>query len=158
MHAPDSAMPIPKVNAERARTQLTGPICAAGGSRSVEVSGKNCPKINEYPTDPVAIATNTDRNGVVFLSSIPSRNIQKKQKRPRSSSNPKLIPIKSDIGAVELLVFEERINAVTRSAAMMPKEIAVRIFSARVQAEAATPKSSRLLLCCGLIEITLLPR
>ena len=84
--------------------------------------------------------------------------MQKKQKRPRSSKSPKLIPINREIGAVALLVFEERINAVSRSAAITANEIAVRIFSARVQAEAAAPMVLGLLLCCGLIEITLLPR
>lgn len=84
--------------------------------------------------------------------------MQKKQKRPRSSSKPKLIPIKSEIGAVELLVFEERIKAVVRSTAITEKEIAVRIFSARVQAEAAAPMVLGLLLCCGLVEITPLPK
>jgi hypothetical protein len=84
--------------------------------------------------------------------------MQKKQKRPRSSNSPKLTPIKSEIGAVELLVFDERTNAVRRRAAITPNEIAVRIFSARVQAEAAAPMALGLLLCCGLIEITLLPR
>jgi hypothetical protein len=84
--------------------------------------------------------------------------MQKKQKRPRSSNNPKLIPIRSDIGAVELLVFDERIKAIRRRVAINPKEIAVRIFSARVHAEAATPEAPRLLLCCGFIEITLLPK
>jgi len=84
--------------------------------------------------------------------------MQKKQKRPRSSKSPKLIPIKSEIGAVELLVFDERINAVSRSAAITPNEIAVRIFSARVHRKPAAPMVLGLLLCCGLIEITLLPR
>ncbi|MEY4290878.1 MAG: hypothetical protein RL130_820 [Actinomycetota bacterium] len=84
--------------------------------------------------------------------------MQKKQKRPRSKRSPKLIPINREIGAVELLVLDERIKAVKRSAAITAKEIAVRIFSARVHAEAATPEFPRLLLCCGLLEITLLPR
>jgi hypothetical protein len=55
-------------------------------------------------------------------------------------------------------VFDERTNAVRRRAAITPNEIAVRIFSVRVQAEAAAPIVLGLLLCCGLIEITLLPR
>jgi hypothetical protein len=41
MQAPESAIPIPKVKAESANTQLTGPMWAAGGRRSVVVSGKN---------------------------------------------------------------------------------------------------------------------
>ena len=158
MQAPDSDIPIPKAKAATTKTQLTGPICATGGSRSVLVSGKNCPKISAYPIDPVAIATSTERNGVVFLSSMPSRKMQKKQKRPRSSNNPRLIPIRRETGAVELDVFEERINARRRSAAITPKEIAVRTFSLAVHAEAATPGSPGLLLCVGRVEITLLPR
>ncbi len=41
MQAPDKAMPIPNVKADTASTQLTGPICATGGNRSVLVSGRN---------------------------------------------------------------------------------------------------------------------
>jgi hypothetical protein len=55
------------------------------------------------------------------------------------------MPIKSDIGAVELLVFDERRNAVSSSAAITPKDIAVRTFSARVHAETATPGLPELL-------------
>jgi hypothetical protein len=73
--------------------------------------------------------------------------MQKKQKRPRSRRRPRLIPIRREIGAVELDVFEERIKARRRSAAMTAKEIAVRIFSLRVHAEAATPEVPRLLPC-----------
>lgn len=54
--------------------------------------------------------------------------------------------MRSEIGAVELLVFEERINAVSSSAAITTKEIAVRIFSARVHAEAAASGLPKLLL------------
>jgi len=42
---------------------------------------------------------------------------------------------------------EERINAVRSKAAITAKEIAVRIFSARVHAEAATPGLPELLPC-----------
>jgi hypothetical protein len=56
------------------------------------------------------------------------------------------MPIRSEIGAVELDVLEERINARRRSAAITAKEIAVRTFSLRVHAEAATPVFPRLLL------------
>ncbi len=44
MQAPESVIPIPKIKAPSARGQLTGPIWATGGKRSVVVSGKNCPK------------------------------------------------------------------------------------------------------------------
>jgi hypothetical protein len=57
------------------------------------------------------------------------------------------MPIRSEIGAVELLTLEERMNAVRSKAAITAKEIAVRIFSARVHAEAATPGLPELLLC-----------
>jgi hypothetical protein len=57
------------------------------------------------------------------------------------------MPIRSEIGAVELDVFDERRKARRRSAAMTAKEIAVRIFSLRVHAEAATPEVPRLLPC-----------
>jgi hypothetical protein len=56
------------------------------------------------------------------------------------------MPIRSEIGAVELEVLDERINARRRSAAITAKEIAVRTFSLRVHAEAATPVFPRLLL------------
>jgi hypothetical protein len=68
------------------------------------------------------------------------------------------MPIRSEIGAVELEVLDERMNARRRSAAITAKEIAVRTFSLAVHAEAATPGSPRLLLCVGRVEITLLPR
>ena len=92
------------------------------------------------------MAVRTERNGVVFLSSIPSRKIQKKQKRPRSNSKPKLMPISKEIGAVELLVFDESTYARRSKAATTTKEIAVRIFSLRVHVKAATSESVRLLL------------
>jgi hypothetical protein len=57
------------------------------------------------------------------------------------------MPIKSEMGAVELAVLEERVNARSNNPAMTAKEIAVRIFSARVHAEAATPGLPELLLC-----------
>jgi hypothetical protein len=57
------------------------------------------------------------------------------------------MPIRREIGAVELEVLEERIKASSSSAAMTTKEIAVRIFSLRVHAEAATPEFLRLLPC-----------
>jgi hypothetical protein len=57
------------------------------------------------------------------------------------------MPIRREIGAVELEVFDERRKAIRRSAAMTAKEIAVRIFSLRVHAEAATPEFPRLLPC-----------
>jgi hypothetical protein len=56
------------------------------------------------------------------------------------------MPIRSEIGAVEFDVLEERMNARRRSAAITAKEIAVRTFSLRVHAEAATPVFPRLLL------------
>jgi hypothetical protein len=56
------------------------------------------------------------------------------------------MPIRSEIGAVELEVLDERINARRRSAAITAKEITVRTFSLRVHAEAATPVFPRLLL------------
>ena len=49
------------------------------------------------------------------------------------------------MGAVELAVLEERVNARSSSPAMTAKEIAVRIFSFRVHAEAATPALPELL-------------
>ena len=55
--------------------------------------------------------------------------------------------MRREIGAVELDAFEERIKARRRSAAMTAKEIAVRIFSLRVHAEAATPEVPKLLPC-----------
>jgi hypothetical protein len=39
------------------------------------------------------------------------------------------MPIRSEIGAVELEVLDERMNARRRSAAITTKEIAVRTFS-----------------------------
>jgi hypothetical protein len=57
------------------------------------------------------------------------------------------MPIRREIGAVELEVFEERMKAKRSSAAMTAKEIAVRIFSLRVHAVAATPELPRLLPC-----------
>jgi hypothetical protein len=57
------------------------------------------------------------------------------------------MPIRREIGAVDLDVFEERMKAKRSSAAMTAKEIAVRIFSLRVHAEAATPELPRLLPC-----------
>ena len=77
---------------------------------------------------------------MVFLSSIPSRKIQKKQNRPRSSSKPRLTPIKSEIGAVEEFSDDESTNAVANSAAITPSEIAVRIFSARVHTGRRAPR------------------
>ena len=68
------------------------------------------------------------------------------------------MPIKSDIGAVELLVFEERIKAVRRRAIITPKDITVRIFSARVQAETTTPELPELLFWPTTVEITGLPK
>ena len=50
------------------------------------------------------------------------------------------------MGAVEFAVLEERVNARSSSPAMTAKEIAVRIFSLRVHAEAATPGLPGLLL------------
>jgi hypothetical protein len=68
------------------------------------------------------------------------------------------MPIKSEIGAVELLVLEERINATDRSRTITANEIKVRIFSARVQAEAAASELPKLLLCVEKVVITLLPK
>ncbi len=99
-----------------------------------------------------------DKNGVVFLSSIPSLKMQKKQKRPRSSKRPKLIPINSEIGAVEFSRFEERIKAVARRAAITKKEMPVRIFSCLVHKESAAPGLPELLLFRFKDEITVLPR
>ena len=62
------------------------------------------------------------------------------------------------MGAVELLVFEERINAATSSAVITTNEIAVRNFSARVHAEAAASGLPKLLLCVEKVVITLLPK
>jgi hypothetical protein len=95
---------------------------------------------------------------VVFLSSIPSLKIQKKQKRPRSSSKPKLIPIRREIGAVEFSRFEERMKAVTRRAAITKNEMPVRIFSCFVHKESAAPGLPGLLLFRFCVEITVLPR
>ena len=62
------------------------------------------------------------------------------------------------MGAVELLVFEERIKAVRSKAAITANEIAVRLFSVRVQVEAATPELPELLLSVEKVVITLLPK
>ena len=104
------------------------------------------------------MATNTERKGVVFLSSIPSLKIQKKQKRPRSSNSPKLIPISNEIGAVEFSRFEERINATPRRAVITAKEIAVRIFSLLLHKESAAPGLPGLLLSRFSEEIRVIPR
>jgi hypothetical protein len=101
IHAPESVMPIPKSKPARMSTQLTGPICALGGKYSVDVSGRNCPKRIAYPMLPTAIAMRTDKNGVVFLSSIASRKIQKKQKRARSKIRPRAAPISSEKDACD---------------------------------------------------------
>jgi hypothetical protein len=54
--------------------------------------------------------------------------MQKKQKRPRSSKSPKLIPIRSEIGAVPEFSPCERRKAVKRRPAIIANEKAVRIF------------------------------
>jgi len=74
--------------------------------------------------------------------------MQKKQNLPLSSSKPKLTPMSNEIGAVLLLVFEESRYEVSNRAAITPREIAVRIFSALVHSEAAASESPKLLLCC----------
>jgi hypothetical protein len=95
---------------------------------------------------------------VLFLSSIPSLKIQKKQNRPRSSKRPKLIPINREIGAVEFSKFEERIKAVARRAAITKKEMPVRIFSCFVHRESAAPGLPGLLLFRFKDEIRGIPR
>jgi hypothetical protein len=50
----------------------------------------------EYPILPAAIAVRTERKGVVFLSSMASRKIQKKQKRALSKIKPRAAPIRSE--------------------------------------------------------------
>ena len=96
MHAPESVIPIPKSKPARISTQLTGPMWAFGGKNSVDVSGRNWPKRMEYPILPAAMAVSTERSGVVFLSSIASRKIQKKQKRALSKIRPRAAPISSE--------------------------------------------------------------
>lgn len=100
MHAPESVIPIPNAKAARASGQLTGEMWAPAGSESEVVSGRNCPKITLYPIAPVAIAKSTETNGVEFFSSIPSRNMQKKQNLPLSNNRPRDAPINNEIGAV----------------------------------------------------------
>ena len=51
-----------------------------------------------------------------------------------------------EIGAVELLVFDESTYARRSKAAITTNETAVRIFSLRVHVKAATSESVRLLL------------
>ena len=96
MHAPESVIPSPKSKPARISTQLTGPMWALGGKNSVDVSGRNWPKRMAYPILPAAMAVSTERSGVVFLSSIASRKIQKKQKRALSKIRPSAAPIRSE--------------------------------------------------------------
>jgi hypothetical protein len=56
------------------------------------------------------------------------------------------MPISKEIGAVELLVFDESTYERRSKAAITTNEIAVRIFSLRVHVKAATSESVRLLL------------
>jgi hypothetical protein len=57
---------------------------------------------------PVAIAIKTEMKGVEFFSSIPSRKMQKKQKRPRSKRIPSAVPMSKEIGAVFACSPEDR--------------------------------------------------
>lgn len=66
--------------------------------------------------------------------------------------------MRSEIGAVELLVFEESRKASSKNPAIIKKEIAVRIFSVRLHAETATPVSPELLFWLVIVEITELPK
>jgi hypothetical protein len=59
---------------------------------------------------------------------MPSLKMQKKQNRPRSRSRPRLIPIKSEIGAVPEFSPWERRKAVNNRPRTMAREIAVLIF------------------------------
>jgi hypothetical protein len=68
------------------------------------------------------------------------------------------MPIKSEIGAVEFSRFEERINAVARSAAITKREMPVRIFSCLVHEESAAPGLPGLLLSRFNVEIRMIPR
>ena len=45
---------------------------------------------------PAAMAVRTERKGVVFLSSMASRKMQKKQKRALSKIRPRAAPIRSE--------------------------------------------------------------
>jgi len=68
------------------------------------------------------------------------------------------MPIRSEIGAVEFSRFEDRTNAVARSAAMTKKEMPVRIFSCLVHKEPAAPGLPGLLLSRFNVEIRVIPR
>jgi hypothetical protein len=69
---------------------------AFGGKNSVDVSGRNWPKRMAYPMLPAAMAVRTERKGVVFLSSMASRKMQKKQNRALSKIRPRAAPIRSE--------------------------------------------------------------
>ena len=139
MHAPDKAIPRPKTRPEITRIKLTGPMCAFGGNRSVDVSGKNWPNKIAYPTPPTAMALRIDRNGVVSRSSIASRKIQKKQNLPRSKVIPRAAPNRSEKAAfapVPSLPLSK--NAAKRSTATIPAAMTVRSESALLQIETST--------------------
>jgi len=68
------------------------------------------------------------------------------------------MPIRREIGAVEFSRFEERINAVSRRAAITKRETPVRIFSCLVQKESAAPGLPGLLLFRFKDEIRVIPR
>jgi hypothetical protein len=84
--------------------------------------------------------------------------MQKKQKRPRSSKRPRLIPIKREIGAVPAFSPFESWKAVTSNPITIESEIAVLIFWPRVHAELEVPSESGPPAACRVLVITLLPR
>jgi len=43
MQEPDTRMPTPKTKAPATSAMLTGPMCAPGGSRAGEGTGRNAP-------------------------------------------------------------------------------------------------------------------
>ena len=82
-----------------------------------------------------------------FFSSIPSRNMQKKEKRPRSKSIPKAVPISRDIGAVFDCSPDERVYAVASNPMTIRSEMRVRTFSALFHSGVTAPDVPRPLLC-----------
>ncbi len=161
MQAPESAIPIPKARPAATNAVLTGPMCALGGRRSELVSGKNCPKITAYPIAPTAIALRIDKNGVVSRSSMASRKIQKKQKRPLSNAIPRALPINRDSAALvpvpslSLNWYAVKSNPTTNKAA---SPVLIESLLLQVETSVEVPESPEPLPKLVTALITLLPK